>query len=48
MVAASLAVTRAGAREGMPTAAELERALAKAAGPGGRAQPMAPAKTEKA
>jgi ribokinase len=28
VVAASLAVTRAGAREGMPTAAELERALA--------------------
>ena len=29
IVAASLAVTRAGAREGMPTAAELEAALAK-------------------
>jgi ribokinase len=31
VIAASLAVTRAGAREGMPTAAELDRALAKGA-----------------
>ena len=31
VVAASLAVTRAGAREGMPTAAELDRALARGA-----------------
>jgi ribokinase len=30
VVAASLAVTRAGAREGMPSADELERALAQA------------------
>jgi sugar/nucleoside kinase (ribokinase family) len=29
VVAASLAVTRAGAREGMPTAGELEVALAR-------------------
>ena len=47
VVAASLAVTRAGAREGMPTAAELERAVARAARPGGRGQAMVPAKTEK-
>jgi ribokinase len=44
VVAGSLAVTRAGAREGMPNAAELDAALA---GPGTR-QTIAPAKIEKA
>ncbi|MEP6638652.1 MAG: ribokinase [Chloroflexota bacterium] len=43
VVAASLSVTRAGAREGMPAAAELERALASQE----HGQPIAPAQTEK-
>ncbi len=48
VVAASFAVTRAGAREGMPTAAELDRAVAAATRRATRDQPIAPAKTEKA
>jgi len=43
VVAASLAVTRAGAREGMPTAAELEGALAHGTHTG---QPSAPTNSE--
>ena len=39
VIAASLAVTRAGAREGMPSASELDAAFGR--------QPIAPAKTEK-
>lgn len=45
VVAAALSVTRAGARDGMPTAEELERALARSVG--SRRQPIAPAQTEK-
>jgi ribokinase len=55
VVAASLAVTRAGAREGMPTTTELGAALNRLDRPSnaarrrnGQAPPTAPAKTEKA
>jgi ribokinase len=46
VTAASLAVTRAGAREGMPTAPELEDALASSAEVHGTGTPIAPTATE--
>jgi ribokinase len=46
VTAAALAVTRAGAREGMPTARELEAALATSAGAQGTGTPIAPTATE--
>ena len=46
VVAASLAITRPGAREGMPTARELEAALAARSGGQGVGTPMAPTQTE--
>ncbi|HUP55565.1 MAG TPA: PfkB family carbohydrate kinase, partial [Methylomirabilota bacterium] len=47
VAAASLAVTRAGAREGMPTARDLDAALGAPVDGHGTGTPIAPTATEK-